>query len=227
MGKPLRISGRVTPRGAKTSQITSGGFHCALINGGELLDVEGSLEQTIENLKPEDVGIIGANAIDLYGNAALMFGAPLGAEPGSIISGLMAEIENIIVAAGLEKLVPGSITNITSKVGRKNIALSMGMAVGIVPIMGRIITEKDAIPLLADVSCIVIGRGGILGAEGATTIIVEGDKKEVEKVFQIISAVKGAEVSGSPESLTECMAPHEKCKIHRACIYKRSKRGQE
>ena len=51
---------------------------------------------------PEDVVIIGANAIDSLGNAAMMYGAPFGGPPGRIISGLMSECRNVIVAAGLE-----------------------------------------------------------------------------------------------------------------------------
>jgi hypothetical protein len=188
------------------------------------LDVDELLEQTIENLAADDIGIVGANAIDVHGNSALMYGAALGAKPGRIISGLMAEIKNIIIAAGLEKLIPGSITDVIPQVGRKNVDLSMGMAVGLTPISGRIITEKDAIPLLADVDCTAIGRGGIFGAEGATTMIIEGDKAEVKKIFRIISSIKRAEVSGLQESLPECKPPHEKCKLHWACIYKRTKR---
>ena len=226
-GKPLRISGRVTPEGTKTSQLSSGEFHCALIERGKLLSVDELLEQTIEKLEAEDVAIIGANAIDAFGNAALMYGAPMGAEPGKIISGLMAEISDIIVAAGLEKLVPGSLIDIIQQSGRKSIDVSMGMAVGLTPVVGRIISEKDAIPLLGDVTCTVIGKGGIFGAEGATTMVVEGESEDVEKVFQIISSVKDTGVSGVPESLPECAAPHEKCKFHRACIYKKAKNRAE
>ena len=223
-GKPLRISGRIVPEGAKTARVQSLGFHCALIERGELIDVDEVLEPTVENLRAQDVAIMGANAIDVYGNAALMYGAPLGAGPGRIISALMAEIENIIIAAGLEKLVPGSITDIVPKAGRKNVNRSMGMAIGLVPLAGRIITEKDAISLLGEVDCTVVGRGGLFGAEGATTMIIEGDTREVKKVFQIILSLKGQKVSGTPKSLPSCVPPHDRCKIHRACIYKKIKR---
>lgn len=221
IGEPLRISGRIVPNGTKTAQVYSNKFHCALIERGKSIDIDETLEENIENLKAEDVAILGANSIDMFGNSALMYGAALGAKPGRIISGLMAEIRNIIIAAGLEKMVPGSITEIILNTGRKNVDLSMGMAVGLTPIVGRIITEKDAIPLLAKVSCTVIGRGGIFGAEGATTMIIEGNKGEVEKAFQTISSIKGEKVSGIRESLAECVPPHEKCKLHRACIYKK------
>jgi hypothetical protein len=220
-GKPMLIAGRISPQGTKMAQAYSAQYHCALIDKANLLAVDDILEQTLENLHPDDVVIIGANIIDAFGNAAMMYGVALGGKPGRIISGLMSETKNVIVAASLEKLVPGSLTEIIANTGRLNVDLSMGMAVGLTPIIGKIITEKEAIPLLGDVTCMVIGKGGISGAEGATTMIVEGTEKEVKKVFQLIMSIKGAEVSGIAESLPDCVAPHEKCKGHRACIYKR------
>ena len=222
-GKPMLIAGRISPQGTKMAQDYSGQYHSALIEKGNLLAVDDILEQTLENLHPDDVVIIGANIIDAFGNAAMMYGVALGGKPGRVISGLMSETKNVIVAASLEKLVPGSLTEIIANTGRINVDLSMGMAVGLTPVIGKILTEKEAILHLGDVTCMVIGKGGISGAEGATTMIIEGPEKEVKKVFQLIMSVKGAGVSGIAESLPDCVAPHEKCKVHRACIYKRKK----
>ena len=222
-GKPMLIAGRISPQGTKMAQDYSGRYHSALIEKGNLLAVDDILEQTLENLHPDDVVIIGANIIDAFGNAAMMYGVALGGKPGRVISGLMSETKNVIVAASLEKLVPGSLTEIIANTGRINVDLSMGMAVGLTPVIGKILTEKEAILHLGDVTCMVIGKGGISGAEGATTMIIEGPEKEVKKVFQLIMSVKGAGVSGIAESLPDCVAPHEKCKVHRACIYKRKK----
>jgi hypothetical protein len=221
IGKPLRLSGRIVPQGTKMPKNYSTKFHCALIEQGNFVDLDESLEQVIENLDAHDVAIIGANAIDVYGNAALMYGAALGGKPGRVLSGVLAEITNVFIVAGLEKLVPGSLTAIIPKAGRKNIDVSFGMAVGLTPLSGTIITEKDAIPLLADVSCTVIGRGGIFGAEGATTMIIEGRKEEAERILDIISSIKGADVSGMEESLPTCVFPTEYCKYHLSCVYRK------
>ena len=224
IGKPLLIAGRISPKGTTTSNVTSGKFHSALIIKGKLHAVDETLEESVATLRANDVAILGANAIDVYGNAALMYGVALGGKPARIISGLMAEINHIIVAVGLEKLVPGSINDIILKTGRKDVNLSMGMSVGLTPIVGHIMTEKDAVPLLGNVSCTVIGKGGISGAEGGTTMQIEGAKRDVEKVFQVIHALKGLGISGLSESLPGCIAPNEKCKAHRGCIYKTENR---
>ena len=221
VGRPLRISGRIVPNGAKAAETVVTGFYSVLIEHGECADVDDSLEEAVESMGPEDVAILGANAIDPFGNAAMMCGSSLGGKPGRIVSGLTAEIKNILIAAGLEKLVPGPLPEIIQRFGRKSIELSMGMAVGLTPLVGRIVTEREAIPLLSDVTCTVIGMGGILGAEGATTMIIEGEEEEVTKVYRILSSIKGAKVSGLQESLVECQAPSERCKSHRTCIYKK------
>ena len=223
VGATTRISGRITPNGAKTGRDHGGGFQCALIERGELISAEGRLVESAARLRGSDVFIIGANAIDVHGNAALMYGAPLGGPPGAVLGGLMAEIPNVFVAVGLEKLVPGSLSDIMGRVGRRGVDLSMGMAVGLTPVSGRIISEDVAIPLLGKVSCTVIGRGGLFGAEGATTLLVEGETREVKAVFEIAESVKGLGVSGRPSSLEECTFPNENCRNHLACIYK--KRG--
>jgi len=221
VGRPMRISGRITPSGAKAAQVVTEGFHSVLIEGGKVFDVDDRLDETVRELQADDVAIIGANAIDVHGNAALMYGAPLGGRPGRVISGLMAELSNIIIAVGLEKLIPGSLTEIIARTGNKGIDISMGMPAGLTPVIGKIVTEKDAIPLLAEVECTVIGQGGISGAEGSTTMLIEGRREEVEQAFEIVTSVKGAEVSGEKESLPECTPPNERCELHRGCVYKK------
>ncbi|MBW1695720.1 MAG: hypothetical protein JRK26_02860 [Deltaproteobacteria bacterium] len=220
MGVPLRISGRITPSGAKTGRTSNAGFHSALIHNGKVTGIDDDLPETIEALGREDVAIIGANAFDACGNAALMYGASLGGGPGRIISGLMAEVKHVLIPVGWEKFVPGSLPDIISNTSRKSVDRAMGMAVGLSPLIGRIITETDAIKLLGRVQCAIIGMGGIAGAEGATTLTIEGSKQEVEKIFDLILSVKGKDISGCPESLEECDFPNEKCRGHRACIYK-------
>jgi len=224
VGGTTRISGRITPNGAKTARDHIGGFHCAMIEKGKLVSADESLAESAARLSGSDVFIIGANAIDVHGNAALMYGAPLGGPPAIVLAGLLGELPNVFIAAGLEKLVPGSLADIMARVGRRGVDLSMGMAVGLTPVSGRIISEHDAIPLLAKVTCTVIGRGGLFGAEGATTLLVEGESREVNTVFEIADLIKGSGVSGLPSSLEECSFPNERCRNHLACIYK--KRGR-
>ena len=220
-GQPLSISGRITLRGTVGPREPTGKFHCALYNKGILKDIDGNLEEVASSLKKDDVAILGANAFDVSGNAVMMMGRGLGAGPGKVISGIIGEIQNVIVAVGLEKLIPGSVIDAIKVVGRKSVDFSYGMAVGLIPIVGQIITEREAILNLVKVDCHIIGKGGILGAEGSTTLVIEGKEKEIRKIFKIIKSTRNSKTSGIRETLLECRPGVERCKNHIGCIYKR------
>ncbi|QSQ08597.1 hypothetical protein H0A61_00930 [Koleobacter methoxysyntrophicus] len=221
-GVKLGICGRVTPKGTKGGKYDLDAPHCILIEGGMVKDVDDAqlFEEAAMSLKKGDILITGANAFDIEGNAAMMAGSPLGNFPGKIIPALCSEGVRIIIAAGLEKLIPGKIDEAVEAAGRKNVDISLGMAVGLIPIKGSIIDERKALEILAGVKATVIGMGGIMGAEGATTMIVEGPQNEVEKIFNIIKSIKGSGVSGSPRSLVECERGSPGCREDMACAYR-------
>ena len=52
----------------------------------------------------------------------------------------------------------------------------MGMSVGVIPIGEIVITEREALPPITDVTC-------ILSAEGGITLIIDGNSNEVQKVW--------------------------------------------
>lgn len=219
-GHPLRIGGRITPKGTMNALHKKGGAHCLLINKSEAKNVDETVEDVTSILKKDDVIIVGANALDVHGSAAMMAAAPLGSHPGKAISGFMSQGTKVIVAVGLEKLIVGNIRDAVMACGRESIDRSFGSAIGLIPIFGEVVTELEAIELLANVKATMIGAGGILGAEGATTSVVEGPDDEVKRVFQIVSEIKGARTSGTSESLIECEAGCPQCARHLACIYR-------
>ncbi len=222
VGIPLGICGRITTKGAKAARDDLTVPHSVLIEKGKVLDVDNAslFEQAALSLEKGDILVTGVNAFDAYGNAAMMAGSPLGNFPGMVMPALSAEGVQIIIAAGLEKLIPGDINHAISAAGRKSVDISFGMAVGLIPITGDIIDERKAVEILARVKCTVIGKGGILGAEGSTTMIAEGEPDEVRKLLEIVKSVKGAQVSGAADSLIECERPSPGCREHLACIYK-------
>jgi len=167
------------------------------------------------------VVIISGNALDMNGNVAMMAGAAAGGNPGGAISGILVEGARVIIPIGLEKLIPGSIQEAVKAAGRDK-DLSYGMAVGLIPLIGKVVTERDAAEILSHVTCTVIGKGGIHGGEGSTVMDVEGDEREVRKLLKIVVQIKGSGVSGEERSLEECVRG-PKCVEHKGCIYK--KRG--
>lgn len=220
---PLGICGRVSPRGTKCSKFDLDTPHCILVDKGVIWDIdeEKKFEASALSMREEDVFITGANIFDVFGNAAMMAGVPFGNFPGKIIPAINSEGVKIIIAVGLEKLSPIPVSQSIKAAGRRTIELSFGMAVGLIPICGEIIHEQKAIELLADVKATPIGMGGILGAEGATTLVIEGQSQEVHKIVDLVKTIKGSIISGSPKSLIECERGSIGCKDDVGCMYKR------
>jgi hypothetical protein len=150
---------------------------------------------------------------------------------GTLFGGLISRGVITIIPVGWEKLIPCSIDEAIASAGREQIDMAMGMAVGLLPVPGIVTTETDAIEMLADVDATVIGSGGIMGAEGATTMVIQGEAEEVKIAWGIINDIKGSEVSGTTESLIACNGKSPRCAsyetfgqtravMHRACVYR-------
>jgi len=227
VGVPLRISGRVSPRGTKAAwQADHESPHSILLEKGTWRNIDHCFGEAVASLGPGDVAVLGANALDPWGRAAMMAGSLLGGNPGQALAGLMAQGVRVIVACGLEKLIPGPIDEAIARCGIRGTSWSLGMPVGLMPIFGQVVTEKEALEMLSGTRCTVIGRGGIQGAEGATTLVAEGDEAQVQAAISAVLGVKGARTSGHPASMEECRAGHRRCREHWPCIFRQwGKRG--
>jgi len=220
VGIPLRICGRISKRGTVSSQIISVKHpHSILLEKGKIKNIDDNIVEVVKNLGRGDIIIISGNALDSQKNVGMMAGSVSGGNPGIAVSGMLSEGAKVIIPIGLEKLIPGTIRDASMIAGRKDVDVSYGMAVGLIPLYGKVVTEKDAVEILAKLNCTVIGKGGILGAEGSTVMVVEGLDKEVKKILKVIKEVKGADISGQKESSEECKRGNSSCKNHLACIY--------
>jgi hypothetical protein len=217
---PLRLGGRITPDGARGAKVRSEAPHLVVVEGGGWRRVDDSLPAELAAMGPDDIFVTGANALDSHGVAGLMAGLAGGSVAGQSLGCMYAEGVTTIIAVGLEKLIPGSIIEICQQTGRKRIDKSMGMAVGLLPLIGRVITEKEALELLTGVRATVIGAGGLQGAEGATTMLVEGTADQVDAAFALIAGLSGCGLSGDPASLPSCGRGGPGCPSHLACIYR-------
>lgn len=220
LGRNLRIGGRITSKGTKNALKKYDQSHCVLVENGTVRDADRDIEDITANLDRDDIIITSANAFDSEGYAAMMAAAPLGYYPGRAMGGFSSQGSKVIIAVGLEKFIPGTIREAVLASGRESIDLSLGSAVGLIPLIGEIFTELEAISTLAEVDSTVIASGGILGAEGATTLVIRGDENQVKKILDLIISVKGSELSGTPESLQECVRGCRQCRNHLACMYK-------
>lgn len=217
---PLRICGRITPRGTVSSRAKGPGSHFLLYDQGRLENLDGHADVALLELGPGDVMITGANIIDAFGGAAMLAGSPGGNDGGRTIATMCSEGFQVIVAAGLEKLIPGAVGQSIIHSRRKGISSSRGMACGLFPVMGQVITELEAIRMIADVEVCLIGRGGINGAEGGSVFQAWGPEVELEELERVLASCRGLLVAGELASLEECSYPCVNCNGHRSCCYK-------
>ena len=241
IGKPMGISGRVSPSGTMGAQDRSKGIYRALIDRGKVTTYAPNVTELLGDadvaaqisffpqMGKGDVVITGANALDSQKRAGLWVGGAT-LSPGHLLPAFRVQGVTIIIAVGWEKLIPTPIEEAAGAAGRFNMDVSMGMPVGLIPITGKVITETGAIRILTDVEATVIGAGGIQGAEGSTTFVMEGNPSEIKRAWEIITAVKGASLSGQTETLVECEKGGEICKgyilrdgkqvpKHPSCVY--------
>lgn len=150
--------------------------------------------QWLPEMGPGDVFIKGANAIDATGNAAIFLGNDRGKGTGGTIGAsigcLNARGIPLIIAAGLEKLVPGSLTETVSHVGRP-LRYAAGFPSGMMLVKGKLVSEVEAFKTLSGVNAIPVAGGGVNGAEGCHTFILEGTAEEVDKAWVLYKGIKG------------------------------------
>ncbi|MCA5964152.1 hypothetical protein LC724_32800 [Blautia sp. RD014234] len=72
---PLRISGRIDASGTRTALKKAKAPHNLLLDHGKGQNVDSSIQKVAESLNDKDLVVVGANAIDPMGRAALAFAA--------------------------------------------------------------------------------------------------------------------------------------------------------
>lgn len=218
---PMRLGGRFVPGGARAALRTADAPHIVIVENGSWRTLDASLADELQSMTKTDVFVTGANAIDQYGTAGLLAGIAGGSAAGQALGMLWSEGIQTIIAVGLEKLIPGSIWENCKIAGRKRIDKAMGMAVGVLPLTGKIITEKEAVERLTGAKATVIAAGGIHGAEGSTTMLIEGSESQIELAFSLIPPPESINFHCHHDSLIACQSGGSACGKHEGCIYKR------
>jgi len=175
------------------------GITCALLQGvrlqpvtfykNQLLDVDPST--VIDELGPGDILLKGANALDHTGHVGVAMANPMGGTMGQFYLPMKVRGATIIYPVGLEKMIL-SVEEASRMGGLHTIERSIGAPVGMVCVTdGMAYTELDALEKLFDVEAVHFASGGYGGAEGAVSIIVEGDEEEVNQCCDYIEDIKG------------------------------------
>lgn len=147
--------------------------------------------EVLEEFEAGDVFIKGANAVDAAGMAGIFLGGASGGTIGLAIGYLAARGAHLVVPVGLEKLVP-SVAEAAGCMGTSAVEMATGEPVGLMPLVGaRVITEIEALKVLTGVRASHVGGGGVGGAEGTVTLLLDGERDRVESAFSLVKSLKG------------------------------------
>ena len=149
-----------------------------------------TLEEALPRLAPSDVVIKGGNALDYAnGTVGVWTGSPTGGTTGKIMPYVTAGKVHLVIPIGLEKQVAGKVVDIAGKINQPADNLTKVPRMRI--LTGQIVTEIEALKILAKVEPFQASAGGIGGAEGAVWIVWRGKREDVEKARTIAASVQG------------------------------------
>lgn len=192
------------------------------VNGVEKPDLD--VEDIVTKLGPDDVFIKGANALDPEGRAGVIVGHAECGHGG--ISRLWTRCVAwgipILMPVGLEKRIPCSIYEASSKVGIKTVQYSTGEHYGLYVPHGNItvLTEIDAIRQLTGTEATVVSAGGVNGAEGGLIFSIDGTNDQIDKVIKLVDGVKGQPPIEIPRGVCIPTPGYTRCYASQ-CFWKR------
>ena len=175
--------------GLLTSSLDEGRVNGRVFLEGEMQDLP--YPEFVKTMGRGDVIIKGANAIDAEGNAGVLLCNENGGAVGAFFGPAAARGISIIMPVGLEKLVP-SVPDAAFGWGLETLDYSMGVPVGLSVLTSvRIVTEIQALCVLAGVRARLVSCGGIDGNEGAVVLLIEGASERFAAALSLVEAVKG------------------------------------
>jgi hypothetical protein len=179
------VSGRILPAGMPWEELGRGGYPDIVVKNGEVME-GGSVINSVSDMKQGDVFIKGANALD-YKNkiAGVLMMHPTGGTL-SVYGALISKKINLIIPIGLEKIVLDDISEL-SMLSREIDSHPKAPVVSMMPITGKIITEIEALFILCGVNARLLSAGGVKGAEGAVTLLITGEKADIENAINLHS----------------------------------------
>ena len=150
------------------------------------LDVEKAAPQ----LQAGDVVIKGGNALDYRSKVAgVCIGAPNGGTTGKFTRYVIARRAHLVVPIGLEKLVYYDIRQVSAML-RENVR-SLNRVPSMWPLEGHIVTEIEALKILANVDATLVASGGVAGAQGAVRLLLRGNEADVRKALDVCASIQG------------------------------------
>jgi hypothetical protein len=183
-----------SPPRDENKALDPGGFPFSVVVKEGKVSTGQPLNALLDQMGPQDVYVKGVNAVDMDRNVGVLIGHQAGGGTiAKVLAGQRKKPFNVIYVAGLEKLIPTPIDEAVKALRRPNVEYAMGMVVGMVPCKGgTVISEPDAFRILTGCTAIPVAGGGIAGAEGSITLLLEGSDDAVKSGIEFAEQSKRA-----------------------------------
>lgn len=170
----------VLPPGASKPPVPETTLHDIIIRRGEVHTDGESVMEAAKSMRPGDVIVKGANALNYRDNiAGCLVGHPEGGTVGGFWGQLYGRKIRLVIPVGLEKETASDIQTVSAQ------SMDANPGVSLMPMNGIIITEIEAVALLTGAGAVQLASGGVRGAEGAVRLMLSGSPEQLRS-FEVI-----------------------------------------
>ncbi len=188
--KAHHVAGVTIPRGLsvtkRETRATDAIFYRGeYIEGKKVIDV-------LDKMGPQDVIVKSANALDVNFTPIVLLASGTGGTVGTFLGAAAARNIKIVMPVGLEKCIPTVYREFASVIGMDSWDYAIGTPVGAIAVPeGLVFTEIEALDVMFSVLATPIAAGGVNGAEGSVTLLVEGEDEDVAAAYEYLKGIKG------------------------------------
>jgi hypothetical protein len=187
IAKPRYMTGATLPFGVGREGRLSRDVPDFVLKNGEPQDGVGS-KDAVEDMRAGDVFIKGANALHYpTRRAGVLIGHPTGGTVGATLGTIIARRIRLIVPVGLEKCVAQPLEDVCEFM--MSDSECTGPSLWTLP--GEVVTEIEALRILAGVDVVQSAAGGLAGAEGAVWLALRGTPDQIDAAKKVIDTVHG------------------------------------
>jgi len=158
-----------------------------VIRNGE--EIESDRQELLDSLTAGDVIIKGGNALDPWGNVGVLMASRTAGTAGRYYSLALARGVEVVIPISLQKAIHTPIDELAREMGSGKVDLSMGLACGLHPLVGHVITEIDALEALFPVQVSQIAGGGVGSGAGSVSLLITGQESPVRAAFDLVQSL--------------------------------------
>jgi len=154
-----------------------------------------TLADHIEAMGPGDIIVKSGNVLDREGKVGVLVGDLDGGEAGRYLPFIQRGEIISLVPMTISKALPVRLERITAGMGTKAKVIdrkrTYGVACGMLPWPGTVVTEIEAFKWLAGAEALPIAAGGFDTGAGCVSFLLQGPEENVDQAWRLVREIKG------------------------------------